>query len=87
MVLLSLPFAPLLGGDLAVVLDVDVLVGGERVDLVLGERGAGLCVREMILERWEFGRRRDVREAGYELELVLDLAALVGAVLLGSGVC
>ena len=31
-----------LGGDLAVVLDVDVLVGGERVDLVLGERGAGM---------------------------------------------
>lgn len=35
--------ASLLGGDLAVVLDVDVLVGGERVDLVLGERGAGVC--------------------------------------------
>lgn len=34
--------ASLLGSDLAVVLNVDVLVGGERVDLVLGERGAGL---------------------------------------------
>ena len=29
----------LLGGDLAVVLDVDVLVGGQSVDLVFGERG------------------------------------------------
>jgi len=29
----------LLGGDLAIVLDVDVLVGGQSVDLVIGERG------------------------------------------------
>lgn len=31
----------LLGGDLAIVLDVDVLVGGQGVDLVFGERCAG----------------------------------------------
>jgi hypothetical protein len=30
----------LLGGDLAVVLDVDVLVGGQSVDLVFGEGSA-----------------------------------------------
>jgi hypothetical protein len=29
-------------------------------------------------------RDRDLRETGNELELVLDLAALVGALLLGS---
>ena len=39
---LTLLIAPLLGGDLAVVLDIDVLVGGEGVDFVVGERGAGL---------------------------------------------
>jgi hypothetical protein len=38
--------ASLLSGDFAVVLDVDVLVGGERVDLVFGERGAELCQRD-----------------------------------------
>ena len=32
----------LLCGNLAVVLNVDVLVGGERVDRVVRERGTGL---------------------------------------------
>jgi hypothetical protein len=32
-------------------------------------------------------RDRDLRETGNELELVLDLAALVGALLLGSVGC
>jgi hypothetical protein len=31
---------PLLGSDLAIVLNVDVVVGRETVDLVLGELGA-----------------------------------------------
>jgi hypothetical protein len=45
-----LSFAALLGSDLAIVLNVDVVVGRERVDLVLGELGAiepsvvGTCI-------------------------------------------
>jgi hypothetical protein len=45
-----LSFAALLGSDLAIVLNVDVVVGRETVDLVLGELGAiepsvvGTCV-------------------------------------------
>ena len=35
-----LSFAALLGSDLAIVLNVDVVVGREGVDLVLGELGA-----------------------------------------------
>ena len=34
-----LSLAVLLGSDLAIVLNVDVVVGREGVDLVLGERG------------------------------------------------
>jgi hypothetical protein len=43
---LTLLMASLLGGDLAVVLDIDVLVGGEGVDFVVRERGAELCQKE-----------------------------------------
>jgi hypothetical protein len=35
-----LSYAALLGSDLAIVLDVDVVVGRKAVDLVLGELGA-----------------------------------------------
>jgi hypothetical protein len=48
--------ASLLGGDLAVVLDVDVLVGGEGVDLVVGERGAEYVSVIMIKEIHRFAR-------------------------------
>lgn len=79
---------PLLGGDLAVVLDVDVLVGRKCVDLVFGERGAGQTVSLTVLGNVTLrAYGLNIREALDELELVLDLAALVGALLLGSVVC
>jgi hypothetical protein len=53
---LTLLITPLLGGDLAVVLDVDVLVGGEGVDLVVGERGAEYVSVIMIKEIHRFAR-------------------------------
>ena len=41
----------LLCGNLAVVLNVDVLVGGEGVDLVVGKRGAETCVSNYVVRR------------------------------------
>jgi hypothetical protein len=53
-----------------------------------GKEALGCVRRDGSREMgWDCGKERDVRETGHELELVLDLAALVGAVLLGSGVC
>jgi hypothetical protein len=74
----------LLGLDLAVVLDADVLVGGQGVDLVVGERGTTI----VSLDSTESIRFRvDIRETLDKLELVLDLAALVGDLLLGAVPC
>jgi hypothetical protein len=75
----------LLGGDLAIVLDVDVLVGGQSVDLVFGERGTITAI--VSSSQHSVIRTDNIREALDELELVLDLAALVGALLLGAVVC
>lgn len=65
-------------------LDIDVLVGGQSVDLVFGERGA---VAVSVCSRMISILKGSVRETLDELELVLDLAALVGALLLSAVVC
>lgn len=73
----------LLGLNLAVVLDADVLVGGQSVNLVFRERGTVVVSLRAAFD----GDDGVIREALDELELVLDLAALVGDLLLSAVPC
>jgi hypothetical protein len=65
--------------DLGVLLDGDVLVGFKGGDSVVGDLSTGLC-QHCCGEVQALG---NVREAFDESELVDNLAALVGDVLLG----
>lgn len=73
----------LLGSDLSVVLNVDMVVGREGVDLVFRELGTVVC-QLMCMQSQEGSCRRDIREALDQLELGGNLAALLGDLLLGA---